>query len=492
MKLWRDSEKELNGLVVLKLSKYEWIFVILFLLTAPVVKPWVEGDGTGYYAFARCLLIQHNFDQRIDWLHNYGKDPRRLTNPNFFQGYLTSTGHLENHYTIGPAILWSPFLVTAQRLTVLYDKWTGSHLSGDGYSKPYMVAIAAGALCYAFLALWISFRLARKYVAERWAFLATFGIWMASSLTWYIYAEPSFAHVPTAFTVALFVWYWDRTRNGRTWTQWLTLGAIGGLMLDTYYPTALIVLLPGLDALRAWWSAFRNKEPRSFATLFLQHIAFLLSMAVIFFPTLIVKKIFYGSYLSSGYETVVWQWSSPAFWGVCFSSRGMFGWTPVLLFSVIGLVLLHKADRILSASLFLIFIAFTYFIGCYEFWHGIPSFGNRYLTTLTVLFVVGLAAFLEWLGRRWGERRATVPAIAMIGLLILWNVGLMFQCAAQVLSHSYPISLRVAAYNQVVVVPRMAAEMFKETNGNILGLLHKNNKERAGNAELPKWTRERQ
>jgi hypothetical protein len=30
--------------------------------------------------------------------------------------------------------------------------------------------------------------------------------------------------------VALFLWYWIRTRGSRAWWQWTILGAVGGLM----------------------------------------------------------------------------------------------------------------------------------------------------------------------------------------------------------------------------------------------------------------------
>ena len=126
----------------------------------------------------------------------------------------------------------------------------GGHVAADGYSTPYLWAMALGTALYGFLALWISFRLARKYVPERWAFLATLGIWFASSLPVYMYFNPSWSHAHSAFTVALFVWYWDRTRNGRT------LGRNGscwvrsaGLMMDVYYPNAVLLLFPLLESL---------------------------------------------------------------------------------------------------------------------------------------------------------------------------------------------------------------------------------------------------
>src|SRR5271157_4438151 len=97
-------------------TKYEKALAVLFLLTLPMIRPWIHGDGRGYYAFARAVLFQHNLDFERDWYYGYEKDPR-MSNPSFRFNYLTPNGHFENHWTIGPAILWSPFLLAARLIT---------------------------------------------------------------------------------------------------------------------------------------------------------------------------------------------------------------------------------------------------------------------------------------------------------------------------------------------------------------------------------------
>ena len=81
------------------------------------------------------------------------------------QEYYTRTGRLENHFSVGPAILWSPFLLLAHG-GVLLARALGSTVAADGYSAPYRLGMALGTAFYAFLGLWLAFRLARTYVAE--------------------------------------------------------------------------------------------------------------------------------------------------------------------------------------------------------------------------------------------------------------------------------------------------------------------------------------
>ena len=48
----------------------------------------------------------------------------------------TTTGHLDNHFAIGPAILWSPFLFVAHVGVLLCDR-LGGQIPADGFSRPY-------------------------------------------------------------------------------------------------------------------------------------------------------------------------------------------------------------------------------------------------------------------------------------------------------------------------------------------------------------------
>src|ERR1700726_554607 len=59
------------------------ILLLLFLVSLPLVNPWVRGDGVGYYAYIRSMLIDHNFRFEKDWL---------AANPSFAQGRVVS-GH---------------------------------------------------------------------------------------------------------------------------------------------------------------------------------------------------------------------------------------------------------------------------------------------------------------------------------------------------------------------------------------------------------------
>jgi hypothetical protein len=174
------------------LAANEKLLFFLFLLTLPLANPWVRGDGVGYYAYLRSALIDHDLRFENDYL---------AANESFVishidaQGRLfprlyTKTGYVENHFSVGLAILWAPVIIDVHESVVLADLF-GAHVAADGYSRPYLLAMAFTTACYGFLSLFLAFRIARKYFDRPWTFLATVGVWMASSLPIYMYFNPA-------------------------------------------------------------------------------------------------------------------------------------------------------------------------------------------------------------------------------------------------------------------------------------------------------------
>jgi hypothetical protein len=439
---------------LVKLTQYEKILVLVFVLTLVLVNPWVRGDGVGYYAYGRSLLIQHNLDFKPDWLmaNTSFRMGRTDAEGRLLPDQFTLTGHVDNHFSIGPAILWSPFLVAAH-LGVLSYNALGGHVPADGFSKPYIMAMSLATAIYGFASLWLSFKVSRKYFSERWAFLATLGIWFASSLPVYMYFNPSWSHALSAFTVALFVWYWDRTRKDRSLAEWGLMGVLGGLVMDMYYPNAILLLFPLVESLADYWTNLTLRNSEAFGRRLAANIFFAACAVAAFLPTLVTKKIIYGGYCNFGYGEL-WNFSSPAFLKVGFSSdHGLFTWTPITILAVIGLWLLRKRDSPLSLYSLVAFVTYFYLIGCYQDWDGLSSFGNRFFVSLTPLFVLGVTGFFDYVAHAWNGRRALLFVRGATAVLILWNLGLIFQWGTHLIPARGPISWRTAVYNQVAVVP---------------------------------------
>jgi hypothetical protein len=448
--------------------KSERVLVFLFLLSLPLINPWIRGDGVGYYAFARAPLIEHSLDFERDYLNaNPGFREHRVDETGHVKAfYRTRTGHLDNHFSVGPAILWTPFLVLAHG-GVLLARAAGSSVSADGFSAPYRIAMAFATALYGFLALLLSFRLAGKYVPRHWAVLATLGVWWASSLPVYMYFNPSWSHAHSAFAVALFLWYWHRTREDRTMRQWLLLALIAGLMLNVYFANATVLAVLLVEAISQYLAAFRGAPGHGHSlparTLLSRHLAFAALVLVSLFPTFLSRYIIYGNAFESGYIPLKdWFWRSPYFIAVLFSSNhGLFAWTPLLLLSVIGLVVFWRSHPRLGAAFLAAALAFYLLIACYPDWAGISSFGNRFFISLTALFILGLAVLLDRFARLFRKPAAAMASAAFVlACFVLWNLAFLFQWGAHLIPARGPISWSEMIHNQIFVVPqRISADL---------------------------------
>lgn len=442
-----------------KLSAAELVIISLFVLSLPFVGAKIDWDGTGYYGYLRSVMFDHNLQFKSDWTADtkpvgaVGLGKKGL--PHGIP--ITKTGHLANYLSVGPAILWAPFVGATRAGELLLHH--GKDIPGDGHGLPYARAVCLASALYAFLGLWISFRLARNFVEEKWALLATIAIWFASSLTLYMYADPSWAHADCVFAVALFLWYWYRTRESRAAGQWAIWGLLSGLMCDVYFPNSVFVLLPAVELVLE----LRKSDDR-FAAIrssLVRGLVFAGAFIVAFSPTLIVRQIIFGNPLSTGaYGSQGWNWTSPKFLNILFaSSHGLFTTTPVLLISVAGLVLSWRSHRSVAWRLTLLAVAFWCLIAVYPWWNGLVSFGNRFFVSLTPVFVIGLAVAFSKTTAIWHDSRAAMRRAAVISaLLIIWNMGLVFQLDHGLFMQIGPTDWQIAEYNQFRRVPGMVVQ----------------------------------
>jgi hypothetical protein len=440
--------------------RFDRILLVLFILTLPLSNPWVRGDGVGYYAYARAPLIEHS----LDFTHDYQSANDSFRNSRCDEHgqpkkeFRTSTGHLDNHFTVGPALLWTPFLVVAH-VGVLLVRALGFSVAADGFSAPYRYAMAFATCLYGFLGLLISYRLTCKYVRPVWSFVATLAIWWASSLPVYMYFNPSWSHAHSAFVVALFLWYWDATREHRSLNQWLLLGVIVGLMLDVYYANLMTLSVLAIEAVGQYARSWRSGRAASPSLLQLAgwHLLFGVVVCIVMIPTFLSRWVVYGGPFQTGYVSIRhYLWQSPVFFSVLFSSNhGLLAWTPLIGLATLGLLLLAFRLPKVGVPLFAALVSFYLFISFYPDWAGISSYGNRFFISLTVLFILGLAFLLARIAARFANpRTALALSSSVIACFVLWNLGLIYQWGAHLVPVRGPISFRDAAYNQFFVVPR--------------------------------------
>ena len=242
-------------------------------------------------------------------------------------------------WAIGPSLALASIPLLRPTMACCSATDFGAHIAADGFSTPY---VDHDGFCHRFLRISGPLALLRlrpeNISPNAGRFSQRIGIWWASSLPVYMYFNPSWSHAHSAFAVALFLWYWNRTRGARTIAQWILLGLLSGFIVDVYYPNGALLVIPLLEGIAEYWADFKSPAyaGAAMARLFVRHLIYVSAFVVALLPTLITRQIIFGSSCADRLPPVGgWAWKSPALWNVLFSSdHGMLSWTPILILAL--------------------------------------------------------------------------------------------------------------------------------------------------------------
>jgi len=441
-----------------RVSRGWWVAAVLACL---VVNPYVRGDGNGYYAW----LVSPVIDGDLDFTNQFRRaDPLFQTvmfapDGTAWPEVITPTGRVGNQWSVGPAVVWAPWFVAAHA-GVTVARAFGADVAADGYSWPYLWSVAVGTALYGLLALWWSARVAMWLGYGDTSVLAVLGIGLASSLPVYHVFLPFHVHALAACTVAAFVAYGVRHQPVSRLAEWVCWGAIAGLMVQVYH-------LNGVFVVGALWQWIRSVRNTGWSRAVGCGMAFTMAAVVVSLPQLVGKTIVYGRPWVTGYQDQFF-WTEPRLWQTAFSdNHGWMTWTPVVSLALAGLVWVWRDQR--SMRVWVVCAAVFYWVlASYQNWHGQSSFGNRFLISLTVVLVVGLAALADHLGKSPRWPRYGTPVV--LGFLIVWNVGFMFQWGTDIIPNRGPVSVMTVAHNQVAVVPERIARFVRRYLGDRRGV----------------------
>jgi hypothetical protein len=375
----------------------------------------LQSDGFYYYAYLRSLA----FDRDVDFTNDYRLlgmgDKAHLFTP-------TPTGHAQSAWTIGPAIVWSPFFAVGHAVAVRLHA-AGAEVSTDGTSFPYRQSVCIAGLFYGLLGCWFAYRLAARFYPDSLAASSVALTIAGSFMLWYLVKEPSMTHAPSMAAVAGFAWAWAATRERRTPAMWGLLGLLAGVMSLIRWQNALFMLLPGLDALEILVGGRGGARARRDALV--GGALFLLCAIAAFLPQMLAWKAIYGSYIARSPVGPEIRWTHPRLVDILFSARnGLLSTSPVLYLGAIGLVVFAFARPAIGVPTLIAATVMVYFNACIQDWWGSAGFGGRRFDGTIPLFCIGLAAFMD-AGARLVRRHALAAVTLALALLAVWNIALM-------------------------------------------------------------------
>jgi len=391
---------------------------LLALVTLPAVTTRIyASDEVQYFAFLRSLAFDGDlsFQNEYQHFHDAGAG-----GPGFHDTFLaervTAAGRRINFGTIGPAILWAPFYAAGHVIAGL----TGA--PQDGYSAPYVAAVAYGSAFYGWMAIALSALMALRVVGRGLA--PALAVAAGTPLIFYMFVAPPFSHACATFAVALFLWVWLRVRDTWTLRGVIALGLTGGLMGTMRDQTVLFLLVPAIDFLH--WS-LRHQSGRETMT---RAVVGSICAGLAYAPHLLAQYAingYVGPHESVGNKM---SWSSPHFFEVLLSpAHGWFAWTPLAVLALAGLVALALGrtrtplpdGAWIGACALVMVLLQVYINGAVESWTVAGAFGQRRFVELTPLLVVGLAVVFST------DQQPRRLAWAAVAACVWWNLGLMVQ-----------------------------------------------------------------
>ena len=481
-------------------TRQRWIgaIVAFWILSLPVwhqVGARVSGEGIAYYVYLRSAV----FDRDLDFSNEYEAfnlddiDPRLINN-------LTPTGVPRNVHSVGPAVVWAPFLAVGQALESLgtnptemtpfgVERRTRTALNrdtlGPGYSHPSVAAVGFGSIVLLGLASVLWYREIAQTLAPRDAAVGVIGVIIAGPLLWYTFFEPSMSHAPTAACLVFAMVAWRAWARDPSVGRALLIGLTAGLLAMQRWQFILWIVVPLGHLLivavqRARWD-YGSRAPmgvsggRMTIPVLGGHLGLMLLGTVIgLLPQFFAWKLVWGSWLINPMGGGYLSWSEPEILGVLWSLRhGLFTWHPVLLLAVIGFIPAWKLDRALTGVSLGLLLVMVYVNGAVTDWWGNDAFGQRRFAGLYPAFAWGLSAALASVPSR--RRRAFV---AVVVTCAMFNLGLAHGYRTDVIRRDWWISFGDAMRCQVVAVAdasqwslRRTAERFPALAGFFYGVV---------------------
>ena len=436
---------------------FPWALLLAFLVSLPAVTTRIyASDEIQYFAYLRSLWFDRDVSFENEYRHFY--DAGIARSPGFHETFLertTATGRRINFATIGCGLLWAPFYAIAD-VGVQLANARGARIARDGYSRPYIAAVAYASAFYGLLALMLSVQ-AVRLVSTHWPKLGPRAVpsavlvWIGTPLLFYMYIAPPMSHATSAFAVALFVVTWLRVRETWSLGGLIALGAATALMTMVREQDAFFAVGAAIDFLHAQVTRRDDGTARRFANA----VAGIAAATLAFTPQALAYLALNGEVGPSRLVARKMTWSAPhAVEVVASPAHGFFVWTPLAVLAIAGLFILLRrlgaGHRQIAVCVLVMAAIQIYVAGSVESWTVAGAFGQRRFVALTPILTLGVAALLTAAAtRRFVSLLATVALLAACW----WNIGLMAQFGAGMMNRQKLEPSRIA-YNTFVVMPR--------------------------------------
>lgn len=398
--------------------------VISFLII--ILKPsWlIGGDGFGYYGYIRSILFDGdlNFSNEFTFFDN-------SFNANTIYNWKTPIGKTGNPFSVGPSLLWSPFIVIAKIIQSKLNITDPYPL--PGYNYPFQILLGLSTIFYTTMGLVLIFLSLKKFFKRNISWWSTILIVGISPLVFYLVYEPSMSHGLTVFSSSLLFYLSVLLIKNKDIKNHLLFytGLSIGLIFIIRWQDIIFAIIPIAIIFQKYLKV--NTFNITIKKLYKQFLLILIPFLILASIQLFAWKYLYGSWISIPQGNSFFNLTKPQLWDFIFSGyHGMLIINPLLILPIIGLLIALKKYKFL-ASLLLISLSLQIYLnaGLHD-WYGGGSFGARRMISSLPILSFGLAFFLNLFVT---NKIKTIIITLIFTIAIIFNGLLMIAYAKKII-----------------------------------------------------------
>ena len=396
--------------------RWENFFLILtmFALTLSIIfytkhpLPPIYGDGIGYYSYLPSYLIYHDPTMESIFQPLGGYDYHC---GGVFVRYPT-TGRYLVKYPVGTAVLMLPFFLLGHLVAPLLGS------TPDGFSLVYQFTIVLATVFYMLVGLVLLFKILIEYFSPKVVMATILSLFLGTNFLALATTAVSLSHIYSFFLICLLLYLVPRWYADPSLSNTLFLGALAGMIVLVRNPNALFLLFLPLygilnrDTLRERIHFLWQEKNKVF---------FLLALAILVFsPQALILWITTNQLLFNSYTfDVGFYFFSPQIFNVLFSPyHGLFIWSPILIFSVLGLWRMEGPLKLYRLPIIVCLLLHLYLVSSWSNWWYGWSFGHRAFVDAFGLFALPLAAFFGSLRRKIVKRGVIIINTLFIAITL--------------------------------------------------------------------------
>jgi len=376
-----------------------------------------HGDALGYYLYLPSAFIYHNLDAPDSVAGEANISPGIRWYLDQQKQNVTPTGRHLVQYTYGVALMELPFFLAAHG----YSKMCGG--TANGYTGAYNSMLKLCGFFYVLLGLLALYRVLLNYFSKAVSLFTVLLIFLGTNLFWFSIFQSGMAHVFLFFLYAALLLSTIVVHQSPSVRNFIFLGFIIGLITVIRPVDVICILIP------LGFSVY-NKQTLAEKWIFLKENRVKLAIAACAFilpllPQLAYWKMMTGHWIYYSYGSQGFNWAHPKIKeGLFYFFNGWFPYTPVMAFSIIGLLFFRRMRPWMSTICILLpaYIYIIYSWYCYNYINGL---GSRPMIHMYPLLAIPLAALIEYIAR------ANVAIKGAFLLVICFFTALNFSYSVQ-------------------------------------------------------------